>query len=175
MAWQEPKLGRKRKKPEKILTFYVTNIPGGISNYQLREAFFSFGKIRDAFSPKKKDCYGGVFAFVRFADVDTSIGISPEKKTREDVRMVDNDKGRSSSCMGNHAGKVRGNFDGVMSVDAPQLHALNSNQDDGPRVEDCLGGQAHVSNNMVGPNLILNRHGDSDDTCGSTAKVFKKQ
>ncbi|KAK1414410.1 hypothetical protein QVD17_30154 [Tagetes erecta] len=68
-GWQVPNYRRRSKKKEILTTFYVSNIPEGLSHYQLREAFFPFGKIRDAFIPKKKDSSGGLFAFVRYADV----------------------------------------------------------------------------------------------------------
>lgn len=71
--WQDPNSRRRRRRNlrnEVITSFFVSNYPEGVSESQLRQVFFPFWKLRDAFIRKKKDCFGCVFAFIRYANVE---------------------------------------------------------------------------------------------------------
>ncbi|KAJ0743804.1 putative RNA recognition motif domain, nucleotide-binding alpha-beta plait domain superfamily [Helianthus annuus] len=50
-------------------TFFVTNLPGGISNSLLSKAFQPHGILKDAYVAKKKDSRGNFFGFVRYEGV----------------------------------------------------------------------------------------------------------
>lgn len=68
-GWQKQNHRRKKKVREQITSFYVANFPEGVSSIHFREVFSPLGKLRDVYIPKKKDCYGSPFAFIRYADV----------------------------------------------------------------------------------------------------------
>ncbi|KAM0001698.1 putative RNA-directed DNA polymerase [Helianthus debilis subsp. tardiflorus] len=48
-----------------VTTFFVTNLPGGISKGLLWKAFQPYGKIKDAYVARKRDARGNFFGFVR--------------------------------------------------------------------------------------------------------------
>ncbi|XP_035844362.1 uncharacterized protein LOC118490677 [Helianthus annuus] len=50
-------------------TFYVTNLPCGISNSLLRKAFQPYGVVKDAYVARKKDVRGNNFGFIRYVGV----------------------------------------------------------------------------------------------------------
>ncbi|KAD4585945.1 hypothetical protein E3N88_23546 [Mikania micrantha] len=52
-----------------ITSFYVSNLPSGVSNSLLWKAFQPFGNVVDAYVAKKKDSRGNFFGFVRYARV----------------------------------------------------------------------------------------------------------
>ncbi|KAF5783555.1 putative RNA recognition motif domain, nucleotide-binding alpha-beta plait domain superfamily [Helianthus annuus] len=52
-----------------VTTFYVTNLPGGVSRMVLWRAFQQYGEIKDAYVARKRDSRGNYFGFVRYEGV----------------------------------------------------------------------------------------------------------
>lgn len=66
---------KKRAADEVWTSFYLSNIPDDCTNGDLWRRFSSYGKMRDAFIPNKKDGHGNTFAFIRFAEVEDVSGL----------------------------------------------------------------------------------------------------
>ncbi|KAL8213750.1 hypothetical protein R6Q57_003199 [Mikania cordata] len=75
MAGKEGEWWEVRYRKEKynelanITTFFVTNLPRGISNSMLWKAFQQYGRIKDAYVARKRDTRGNYFGFIRYEEV----------------------------------------------------------------------------------------------------------
>ncbi|KAD4887914.1 hypothetical protein E3N88_19986 [Mikania micrantha] len=50
-------------------TFFISNLPEGITDARFKEAFLKFGRLSDAYVARKRDRRGNIFGFIRFIDV----------------------------------------------------------------------------------------------------------
>ncbi|MFS7913631.1 putative RNA recognition motif domain, nucleotide-binding alpha-beta plait domain superfamily [Helianthus anomalus] len=57
-----------QQKP--VTTFYVSNLPGGVSRSLLWTAFMPHGVVKDSYVAKKRDVRGNFFGFVRLEGVN---------------------------------------------------------------------------------------------------------
>ncbi|KAJ0717004.1 putative RNA recognition motif domain, nucleotide-binding alpha-beta plait domain superfamily [Helianthus annuus] len=67
MGWRRQEDLGNQVKP--TTTFYVGNLPGGVSNSLLRKAFMPHGVVKDAYVARKRDARGNFFGFVRLEGV----------------------------------------------------------------------------------------------------------
>ncbi|KAD7480202.1 hypothetical protein E3N88_03338 [Mikania micrantha] len=56
-------------KFSQVITFYVSNLPEGISDSRFKETFVKYGFLVDAYIAKKRDKGGNLFGFIRFRNV----------------------------------------------------------------------------------------------------------
>ncbi|KAL4571861.1 hypothetical protein LXL04_018628 [Taraxacum kok-saghyz] len=82
-GWSE--IRRKGKKQqhengyeEPVTSFYVSNLPEGVTKTKIRYAFVQFGKVVDIYIGGKRDRSGSIFAFVRFANVNDAKALERE-------------------------------------------------------------------------------------------------
>lgn len=55
---------------EKVITsYYVSNLPEGVSKTQIWKSFQKYGRVADVYIGGKKDHSGSTFAFVRFENI----------------------------------------------------------------------------------------------------------
>ncbi|KAK9049917.1 hypothetical protein SSX86_031114 [Deinandra increscens subsp. villosa] len=67
--WRVVSRRKYNRREEPITNFFVAGIPEGVSSLDLREAAKRFGKIADAFIPKKRRFNKEIFGFLRFKNV----------------------------------------------------------------------------------------------------------
>ncbi|KAK9053567.1 hypothetical protein SSX86_024641 [Deinandra increscens subsp. villosa] len=61
---------RENKANQGSTSFFITDLPNGCTSEYLWETFYHYGKISDAFVPRRKDWRGRTFGFIRFLGVD---------------------------------------------------------------------------------------------------------
>ncbi|KAD3338454.1 hypothetical protein E3N88_33975 [Mikania micrantha] len=60
------KVNNSRSSSKVETTFFVSNLPEGITEPKLREAFCHYGSLTDAYLARKRDKGGNLFGFIRF-------------------------------------------------------------------------------------------------------------
>ncbi|KAD4179777.1 hypothetical protein E3N88_28368 [Mikania micrantha] len=106
----------KSKDQSNIISFFVTNLPGGISNSTLWNAFKQYGRIMDAYVARKKDSRGNHFGFIRFA------GISKLNEVLRQLNSVTIFEAKLNVSVAKYDKQHRKMEGGSKGSDAPPVH-----------------------------------------------------
>lgn len=66
---EEGEIGPDDDRQKKEKTFFLSNLPGWLKTEELRAECVRFGQLGDIYIARKKDKYGGSFAFARYGNI----------------------------------------------------------------------------------------------------------
>ncbi|KAI3749789.1 hypothetical protein L2E82_20405 [Cichorium intybus] len=175
---------RKSKWNDKVVSFFVGNIPEGTSTKSLRSRFERYGKLVDVYIAKKKDRNGLIFGFVRFAGITDGIEFAKsfgKIKNKEEI-VIEYGIGKSTKIeiieWDNHWKPFESDGDWGEESDPCELGSEeddnSSNSDDASM--DTEDGEIKVGDESAVPdtnenNSPLNEDEDSSDVTPTTLPV----